>query len=93
MTKSDFKKECYTTIYKGNRIKINAIFFDWKQNNNKESFQGYKYMVKSNVLNCSKKELFDIMYNWVNNEVQPPYYVLYKYAITDKERFKIPLIG
>ena len=98
MNKTEFKKECYSNVYSGHHIRINAIFFDWKsfmpdKNDTTKFYIGYKFMVKSNTKNCSKQDLFDIMYNWVNKGIQPPYYVSYKYANTDMERFKVPLCG
>ena len=39
----------------------------------------------------AKKELFDEFYEWVINGVELPYYVQYKYAKDDTERFKVPL--
>lgn len=66
----------------------NAIFFDYKDNGGS---RGFKYMVYAHALNCSKKFLIDILYEWVTNEVQPPYFVSYKYASTDEKRFKVPI--
>ena len=102
MTKSSFKKECFSntyTGYNGNKIRINAFYFDWKQfipvdrKDINESFQGYKFMGYADTRNCSKKELFDAFYDWINSEgkINLPPYILYKYAATDKERFKVKL--
>jgi hypothetical protein len=49
-------------------------------------------MVSATVADCKKDELLQAMYNWVINEDQLiPYYIDYKYACTDKDRFKVQL--
>lgn len=85
ITKKRFKELVYSNVYTGGGIRINAMFVDWK-----ERF-GYKFMVYGNVKDISKKDLFNVLYDWVNNEIQPPYKVAYKYAETDDKRFKIQL--
>ena len=52
---------------------------------------GFKFGVAANTQNCTKKELVDILYNWVTKAEQPPYYVRYKFAETDQKRFKVPI--
>ena len=102
LTKKDFKELVYYTCYTGwdgHRIKINAFFLDWKdcdwndcKKNNKPYWGGYKYMVKANIKDCSKQELFNQFYDWVTEKIQQPdWYIGYKYANTDQERFKISL--
>lgn len=96
-TKKKFKADCNEQTYtgwNGKKIRINAFFFDWKSGEDKaigRSFAGYKYMVSSNVMNISKAKLFDLFYKWVENGEDLPYYVDYKYAINDIDRFKVPL--
>ena len=90
MTKKDFKLICSFHEYGSGSNKRNAIYFDYKCTDN---VQGYKYMVKASVSNVKKNELFNLFYDWVINKIQLPYYVEYRYALTDKERFKIKLVG
>ena len=94
MTKKDFKQECSFHQYGRGMNKKNAIFFNWKDgyvNYDKDNrFRGYKYMVWSNVQRYKKKELFDILYLWVNNIMYVPE-CPYRFAETDVNRFKIPI--
>jgi len=90
MTKKEFKEMCSFHVYGHGRNKRNAIYFGWKSG---ENFRGYKYMVKASIENASKAELFNILYDWVVNEVQPSWYVIYKIAAEDKNRFKVSLVG
>jgi hypothetical protein len=100
MTKKEFKSMVTDQTYtgwNGKRVKINAFFFDWKTGEYKENginkyFGGYKFMVAANNKDISKSELLDKLYQWVNNQViELPYYVKKRFAVTDKERFKISL--
>jgi len=91
MTKKEFKERCSFHLYTGvgmNRIKTNVIFFDWKRT---DKGHGFKYGVASVNTNCTKAELFKHLFDWVVNEVEPPYYVRYRFAETDAKRFKTPL--
>lgn len=87
MTKKEFKELCSFHEYGGGMKKRNAIYCGYKPE------YGFKYMVKGSVINLKKNELFNVLYDWVMNEKQPPYYVEYKYAHTDDERFKVSLMG
>jgi hypothetical protein len=87
MTKKDFKEKCDVHQYGRGQRKKNAIFFDWKIG------YGFKFMVKGHIGNVKRKELFNILYDWVTKGIQPPYYVEYQYAMTDEQRFKVPIIG
>lgn len=92
MTKKEFKEMCSFHTYRGHRTKINAIFFDWKTDKATGHSFGYKYMVSSNVENLSKAELFDYFYQWVTEKIVTlPWYINYRYADTDRNRFKVPL--
>jgi hypothetical protein len=87
MTKKDFKEKCSFHKY-GKR---NAIYYDAKTDE-RGCFLGYKYMVKSCGFN--KKELFNILYDWVKSgEENAPFYVNSRLAKTDEERFKVSLMG
>jgi hypothetical protein len=97
MTKKQFKADCNEQTYtgvSGNKTKINALYFDYKEGQDKEtgkSFRGYKYMVASNVKNISKAKLFDLFYDWVEKGTNLPYYVDSKIANHDVDRFRISL--
>jgi hypothetical protein len=88
ITKKEFKEKCSFHVYGNRKVKLNAIYYDWKNDLNGT---GFKFMVKATTNNCSKKELFDILYDWVTKEQQPVFYVGYKYAETDQKRFKVRL--
>ena len=98
MTKKDFKNECSYHVYGKGKNKKNAIFFDWKsgmstiptENGVYYNFCGYKFMVSSNVQRFSKKELSDIMYLWISQEMYIPE-CPYRFADTNEKRFKVPL--
>ena len=93
MTKKEFKERvgdhCYTG-WNGHSVRINALFFDFKQGDvNGKYFGGYKYMVAANVKDMSKKDLFELLYKLVNNiMVEVPFYVRYKHVVSDEQRFK-----
>jgi hypothetical protein len=87
MTKKAFKELCSFheyTGYNGHRIKHNVIYFDHTE-------KGFKYAVALDIKNGNKAELFEALYNWVTKEVQPVWYIRYKYAETDEKRFKVSL--
>jgi hypothetical protein len=89
ITKSRFKELCDTNhVYGRGQSRINAIYFEWQDN---DEGRGFKAAVASSVENCTKAELFDILYDWITKEVNLPYYVFSKYAHTDAQRFKVPI--
>ena len=90
MTKKEFKDRSSCHVYGKGKKKRNAIYFDWQF---AEQGTGFKYMVKATVENAKLVELYQVLYDWVVNEVQPPWYVEYKYAETDMKRFKVNLMG
>ena len=92
MTKKIFRELCSFHEYGKGNNKRNAIYFDWKSDFDNNAV-GYKYMVKGVVDSIHKTELFNVLYNWVVNEIQPPFFVLYKYAETEQKRFKVSLMG
>jgi hypothetical protein len=87
MTKKEFKSMCDFHTYtgwNGCKIRNNAIYFDWVNG------LGYKYMVYANVQDCTKAELFDYLYKKITNKIKDlPYYIIYKCAINDSQRFKV----
>jgi hypothetical protein len=94
MTKKEFKEMVSDHTYtgwNGKRIRVNAFFFDFKQGTTEDGkyFGGYKFRVSTDVRNCSKAELLNEFYNWVTGKTQQvPWYVDYRYAETDVQRFK-----
>ena len=92
MTKKEFKELCSFHEYGRGKIKRNAIYFDHKYDfDNKVN--GYKFMVKARVENEKKAGLFNVLYDWVTKEIQPSWWVEYKYASTDQDRFKVSIMG
>ena len=92
MTKKAFKEMCSFHCYGKGQNKRNAIYYGWASEGHK--YAGFQYMVKASVERCSKAELFNALYDWVNGGILVvPYYVQYRYAQTDAERFKVSLMG
>lgn len=92
MTKKDFKEKCSFHEYGKGKKKRNAIYFDWS-NDYKNNSLGFKYMVKTSVENSSKAELFNYLYQWVTEMIVLPWWVEYRFAITDDKRFKVSIMG
>jgi len=89
MTKKDFKSKCdFSHVYGRGKTRINAIYMDWKSD---EFGSGFKYGVATSVENCTKAELFNLMYNWIENGVYMPYYTYSRFAQYSKDRFKVPI--
>lgn len=89
MTKKEFKERCNLNhVYGRGKNKINSIYFDWQVN---EYGRGFKFAVASSVENCTKKELFDHLYDWIINQANLPFYVYSKFAQYDNQRFKVPM--
>lgn len=86
MTKKEFKELCRFDEYGYGQRKRNAIFYGYKDHR-------YKYMVKTNVQNYKKAELFNILYDWVTKGIQPDRYVTTRFAETDELMFKVPVVG
>lgn len=91
MTKKAFKERCSFHTYtgwNGRRIKHNVIYFDWQ---NTEKGNGFKYAVAMNIVDGTKAELFEAMYKWVCESIALPWYIRYKCAVNDENRFKAGL--
>lgn len=89
VSKKEFKELCDSNHVYGRGVnKTNTIFFDQKEN---EIGKGFRYAVAATVENCTKAELFNHFYNWVCKDIALSYFVRYKYALNDKERFKTPV--
>ena len=98
MTKKEFKARVNDQTYtgwNGHRTKKYAYFFDWKSGVTVDNkyFGGYKYMVVADYKDVKKPELFDYFYWWITGKIKGdlPYYIHYKFAETDEQRFKVPL--
>ena len=89
-TKKRFRELCSFHEYGRGKRKRNAIYFDWKEN---EKGRGFKYMVKASIENSTKRELFEILYKWVIDEEPVPWWVEYRYAKTDADRFRVSIGG
>lgn len=97
MNKKQFKAEVTDQTYvgfNGKKVKINAFFFGYAQGEDistGKTFRGYKYMVSGNVKDLNKAELLDAMYAWIENGTNLPWFINYKYAATDAQRFRVSL--
>jgi hypothetical protein len=96
ITKKAFRERCSFHTYKATSPpyrNTKVIYYDWQSfgHTDNERHTGFKYAVREERQPMKAKELFDVLYEWVVNEVELPYYVGYQYAATDKERFKVPL--
>lgn len=88
-SKKSFKELCdFRHVYGKGKDKTNTIYFGWKQT---DEGIGFKYAVAMHIENGTKAELFEHFYQWVCNSVALPYYVRYKCAVNDKDRFKVQL--
>jgi len=89
MTKKNFKELAdYHNYVGGNYKGFHAFYFDYARG---ENFQGYKYLVYCRKELATKKELFDIFYEFINSGISFPYYVIYKITQTDQDRFKVKI--
>ena len=92
MNKKEFKAKCNFHEYGRGKNKRNAIYFDWKTDT-KNNAVGFKYMVKASVENCLKTELFNALFDWVTKEKQPSWWVEYRIATREQDRFKVSIMG
>jgi len=93
MTKKDFKTKCSFHEYGRGKTKRNAIYYDWRTDLENNAI-GFKYMVKTSVENASKAELFNEFYDWITGKIQQPsYWITYRYAQTEQDRFKVKIMG
>jgi hypothetical protein len=84
VTKKEFKECSQHTVYSGRGIRINAFFYGY-------DFYRWKYMVWSPVELSTKKELFDMFYEWVINHKPLEDHVRYRMAKNNTQMFKIPI--
>ena len=92
MTQKQFKEDCSFHEYGRGQGKRNAIYYDWKSNFDNKAV-GFRFMVKCSVADALKQELFKVLYDWVINEQEPPWWVQYRFAEQEQDRFKVSLMG
>lgn len=85
MTKKEFKERCSFHVYGRGHRRHNAIFFDWAQG------LGFKFGVATSIENMTRAELFNDFYKWVIEEIEPSWWIRYKFASDDHARFKVPI--
>jgi hypothetical protein len=87
MTKKDFNAKA---DYHSYGKYLHAIFFDWQETNDG---RGFKYMIKCRKNLMTKKDLMNVLYEWAikDNKDAFSYFVGYKFAQTDADRFKVPV--
>jgi hypothetical protein len=93
MTKKEFKELTSYHKYTGRprENNVNALFFDWKET---EEGRGYKYCVYARACNATKAELENALFDIVTNQVDDtPWYIQLVAAPTDRQRFKVPIMG
>jgi len=86
VSKKSFRDKCDFHVYKGNGTKHNVIYFDWQEN---DKGRGFKYASAMDSRNGTKAELFEAMYQWVCNSIALPWYIRYRCAVNDENRFKV----
>ena len=90
MTKKDFKTRCdLSHVYGTGKNRVNAIYVDWQDT---LKGRGFKYGVATSIENCTKAELFDHLYNWIERGINLPYYIYSRFAQYDSQRFKTPIV-
>ena len=95
MTRKDFKEMASIHHYGSVRNPdcLTAIFFDWKSGEKDEKyFGGFKYCVFARNCNAKRDELLKMLKDFIEQKIEDvPWYVQLIMAMTDEQRFKIPL--
>jgi hypothetical protein len=91
MTKKEFKE--LASIHKYGRGRnpnnLTAIFFEWRSN---DEGNGFKYCIFARNCNAKTDELMNMLYDFINGRIEDvPWYVQLTVAMSDKQRFKVPL--
>lgn len=94
MTKKSFKEQVdyHNYVGYGRTNSFHAFYYDYAQGNfdKGEHWRGFKYLVYCRKEAVTKTELFDIFYQFITGKIEIfPYYVCYKIADTDENRFKL----
>ena len=90
MTKKDFISKCDFHVYVGGD-KHNVIYYDNKDYDVDSEGRGYKFGVALDIQHGTKADLIKHAYNWIVRNINLPYFVRYKFAATDNDRFKVPI--
>lgn len=93
MTKKEFRELASIHHYGSVRNPdcLTAIFFEWKSN---DEGNGFKYCIFARNCNAKRDELLKLLYEIVtgtNDSGTIPYYIQFIMAMSDKQRFKVPL--
>lgn len=91
MTKKEFREMTSFHQYgKRNDNGLIALFFDWQVTDNGT---GFKYCVYARATKSNKRELENAMYDLVFNEKDTDWWINCAIAPSDKQRFKVPIMG
>lgn len=100
MTKKEFKERIHyqKMTGAGRENDLGAVYFDWKTGSTPDNkyFGGYKYCVYARTICAKKDELINVLYSIVrgiNDSGTIPYYIQFVMALSDEQRFKLPLGG
>ena len=98
MTKAEFLERADYHKYTAGRTTgdLNALFYDQKSGStpDNKSFVGFKYCVWARACNATKKQLVDLLYDFIQGKIEDtPWYVQLTVALTDTQRFKVPISG
>jgi hypothetical protein len=91
MTKKEFKELASIHHYGSVRNPncLTAIFFEWKTN---DKGNGFKYCVFARNCNAKRDELLKMLKDFIEQKIEDvPWYVQLIIAMTDEQRFKVPL--
>ena len=90
MTKKEFKEKIHESQYGKRSLRLHGVFFDWKITD-----EGCGFRCGMIAHEVTKKEAFDIAYDWFVNGNEPDEhffsFIEYFIAETDAERRKVPL--
>ena len=91
MTSKEFKEQANVQHYGSRRNPdcLTAIFFEWKSN---DEGNGFKYCIFARNCNAKTDELLKMLHDFIELRIEDvPWYVQLIIAMTDEQRFKIPL--
>lgn len=99
MTKKEFIESADYHQYRGagkDNGNMNALFYDWQQGTTIDNklFIGFKFGAFARQCNATKKELTDVLYDFVTGRInKAPWYITLVYAKTNEQRWKVPISG
>lgn len=88
MSFKEFKSRVRYDKYSNSRSTTHVFFFDWKEIGQD---RGFKFAVAAETKNATKAETLNQFHRWVCKNINLDYYIRYKFAATDADRFKTPL--